>query len=615
MSTEWDEAPTEDSRRRWVRDRAIQRVGQLLGDDPGARKARELLGLLDGATTRGMSTEMLLAGMLADGDETETFTLPDDALVPLIIDTYGDEILSNSTARRNLLEGIEHGSLAPLMSHPGVRAPQSSQARVIEYLAGKSWRPGGSWARRFAETLGLPIEMAGSRGAERPTSLVEVSPFRRLPPLEDFQHDVAEQLLGVLSALSTRRRAIVTLPTGAGKTRVAVEVICAEIMAGRAGTVLWIAQSEELCEQAVTAFEAVWTDLGARPRGPEQPLIVARHWADHHQDDNELDECDVVVATIQKLDQANPDDELDTGALFANVGIIIVDEAHRANSPSYRRLFERFGLLPKQSAPPWQLALDPGSEPTERQIPAIVGLTATPRRSGVGETEALHRLFGGTILRPRNLGADHLTALRSVGVLAQVDNKVLRYRHQAAHIRDEQRYIDHYSQWGDLHPGLLAELGEERYRNRVLVDCLLELDPSWPVLLFACSIQHARALTAVLNRSGRNSACVTGNTRSSTRRRIISEFREGQISVLSNYGVLTTGFDAPQVRAVVVARPTASHLLYEQMVGRGLRGPRFGGTDRCLVIDVEDNLHFSTESGLKPVGLTYQTIHRDWSTT
>jgi superfamily II DNA or RNA helicase len=56
--------------------------------------------------------------------------------------------------------------------------------------------------------------------------------------------------------------------------------------------------------------------------------------------------------------------------------------------------------------------------------------------------------------------------------------------------------------------------------------------------------------------------------------------------------VLTTGFDAPKVQAIVIARPTVSPVLYEQMIGRGMRGPRFGGTERCLVVDVADNIQF-----------------------
>ena len=54
--------------------------------------------------------------------------------------------------------------------------------------------------------------------------------------------------------------------------------------------------------------------------------------------------------------------------------------------------------------------------------------------------------------------------------------------------------------------------------------------------------------------------------------------------------MLTEGFDAPKVRAVCIARPTYSPSLYQQMIGRGLRGPMNGGGEECLIIDVEDNI-------------------------
>jgi superfamily II DNA or RNA helicase len=58
--------------------------------------------------------------------------------------------------------------------------------------------------------------------------------------------------------------------------------------------------------------------------------------------------------------------------------------------------------------------------------------------------------------------------------------------------------------------------------------------------------------------------------------------------VLVNYGVLTTGFDAPQTSAVVIARPTRSLVLYSQMVGRGIRGPKAGGNKKAVVVTVVD---------------------------
>ncbi|MEH0409495.1 hypothetical protein [Streptomyces scabiei] len=56
--------------------------------------------------------------------------------------------------------------------------------------------------------------------------------------------------------------------------------------------------------------------------------------------------------------------------------------------------------------------------------------------------------------------------------------------------------------------------------------------------------------------------------------------------VLCNFGVLTTGFDAPAASAAVIARPTKSLVLYSQMVGRVIRGPKAGGTDTCEIVTV-----------------------------
>ena len=74
------------------------------------------------------------------------------------------------------------------------------------------------------------------------------------------------------------------------------------------------------------------------------------------------------------------------------------------------------------------------------------------------------------------------------------------------------------------------------------------------------------------------------------RNRIITRFRSTshEPQVLCNYGVLTAGFDAPATSAAVIARPTTSLILYSQMVGRVIRGPRMGGTEACEVVTVVD---------------------------
>lgn len=109
------------------------------------------------------------------------------------------------------------------------------------------------------------------------------------------------------------------------------------------------------------------------------------------------------------------------------------------------------------------------------------------------------------------------------------------------------------------------------------------------VLYFGPSVEDAAAMTFLLRKKGILAVSVSGNTNISTRQRIIEDFRTGKIKVLCNCEVLTTGFDAPKVTHVVMARPTVSQVLYEQMIGRGLRGARFGGTEKVEIIDCIDN--------------------------
>jgi superfamily II DNA or RNA helicase len=114
--------------------------------------------------------------------------------------------------------------------------------------------------------------------------------------------------------------------------------------------------------------------------------------------------------------------------------------------------------------------------------------------------------------------------------------------------------------------------------------------PDWPTLIFATSVDHAQTVAGLLNARGVRSKAVSGTTGRATRRRVVEDFRRGEIKALVNYAVFREGFDAPKTRAIIVARPVYSPNLYFQMIGRGLRGVRNGGNDRCLILNVEDNI-------------------------
>jgi superfamily II DNA or RNA helicase len=139
----------------------------------------------------------------------------------------------------------------------------------------------------------------------------------------------------------------------------------------------------------------------------------------------------------------------------------------------------------------------------------------------------------------------------------------------------------------------MDRLASKDQRNLEIISKITELveeNANRKIILFACSVKHSKFLTAILKFKGIKAAHVDGETSPLSRQKITTDFRSGELNVLTNYGVLATGFDAPKTDVVFIARPTDSIVLYSQIIGRGLRGPAIGGTEECLVINVADNI-------------------------
>ena len=78
--------------------------------------------------------------------------------------------------------------------------------------------------------------------------------------LKDFQIRIFESSMSKLK--NPIQRFIIQMPTGSGKTRTAMEIIASQLNANPGKSVMWIANSEELCEQAVESFKDVWRHIG-----------------------------------------------------------------------------------------------------------------------------------------------------------------------------------------------------------------------------------------------------------------------------------------------------------------------------------------------------------------
>lgn len=554
------------------RDRAAEILRLLLSD----AELRELLTEFDVERAGHKTIERIVAE-----SENNRRKLSADELPTFFVDIAGLELLGCPKVRYLLALNASQRELDDLHDFEGfsqsIYPTRESYAKAVAYQ--RNWRPGQRWARHFTKTLGFPEIFCGSTIKNSLPAMEDVEPHVPLPALEDFQENLRSQVVDLLEAGPGRNRAILTLPTGAGKTRTTVEALldwwtCTD----RSLFILWIAQSEELCEQAVQAFREVWIDRGGRDETNErESLRLYRYWGTRSAMFVEGGPG-VIVSTIDKLRYVASTAGKTSGVietLAEDLGAIVIDEAHRAEAYSYRWVLEKLGIefAPRATSP----------------IP-VLGLTATPLRSQHSETLKLAKRFYNKLLRPDNLpsGADKmLVALRNRGVLSRPIHRVLPAIGRIKLSTSEDR---HLREWNDFDKGLLVKLGDSRDRNTQLVNAITSLEQNSQVLFFGCSTQHAEAMSVILTRTGLTSAAITADTKEATRRYLINQFRNGELNVLCNYGVLTTGFDAPTISAVVIGRPTTSRIMYEQMIGRGMRGPRFKGKPECLVIDIEDNL-------------------------
>jgi superfamily II DNA or RNA helicase len=108
--------------------------------------------------------------------------------------------------------------------------------------------------------------------------------------------------------------------------------------------------------------------------------------------------------------------------------------------------------------------------------------------------------------------------------------------------------------------------------------------------LFASSVSQSDLLACVLKARGLNAQSVTSNTSPVDRTRFINSYKDSneEPKILCNFGILTTGFDAPKTSAALVARPTISLVLYSQMIGRALRGIKAGGNKEAEIVTILD---------------------------
>jgi superfamily II DNA or RNA helicase len=398
--------------------------------------------------------------------------------------------------------------------------------------------------------------------------------------LHDYQKRVKDTATKMLLE-NECRKFMIHMPTGSGKTKTCVETIIdyMRTVISEEGFVIWFAHSKELCEQAYITLKNMW-----RFRGDEN-VDFYKVFGDTDINLNILDKKRAVLFIgFQKFNSILLSDDPDVIRFRTKIAskskLVIVDEAHKAMAPTYKSAID-YCISNYNDC-------------------KLIGLTATPGRTNDESEENifLANYFDDNLITIKDKygieQSNPLLYLQEENVLAKINDVILQFD-----LTVNSKLTNNAE---ELTSSQLEEISNQTVinatRNIKILETIkerLEIDPRESILIFAASTEHCIVLDMIFKREGISSEYILGSSRKETRNIAIENFKDKKINVLINYSVLSTGFDAPKLNTLIIARTINSNILGSQIIGRALRGLRNGGNSINNIIVLKDNI-----TGLDP---------------
>lgn len=361
-------------------------------------------------------------------------------------------------------------------------------------------------------------------------------------------------------------KSILVLPTGGGKTLTAVYWLLKNAV-DNGKKILWIAHRHLLLEQAADTFalNAYSKDMINRTKFRYRIISGEHDKPIHIQSDDNILICgkDSIIRNLNYLD-----DWLDCEEIY-----LIIDEAHHAVARSYRKIIDYVY--------------------TKAKSVKMLGLTATPERTGENERGALYQIFSDNIV----YSVDLIDLIKK-GILAEpFYEEFLTNQNFTSELGVKD--IQMIQNFDKLPESISEYIAENKERNRFIVDTYIKnKDKYGQTLIFAVNQDHAIALAALFNKSGIKADYIISSVRdmitgitisNKDNDRKIEQYKHNELEVLINVNILTEGTDLPQTHTVFLARPTTSKILMTQMIGRALRGVKAGGTKEAYIVSFIDD--------------------------
>ena len=344
------------------------------------------------------------------------------------------------------------------------------------------------------------------------------------------------------------KRLLVTMPTGAGKTILAVEALVDLFRLNYNKSplqIIWAVDRNELCEQSLQSFQKVWKQKGDSP-------ILAQRYFEKFDKINNNPIPKITFASFKLMVPRLKNNDKELIKLLENSDLLIIDEAHGAEASTYKKVileYNKYNINGK-----------------------IIGLTATPYRSGDSEFKSLKDMFN-TYFELTDENDEKVNSpmnyLIKRNFLSEITYEVLNAQ------KANNSKSEYYS---ELHTNIKRK-------------CEFLIENKLNTIIFAESKSHAIALNLYLTQNNIENKIIIGETHPKKRKEYLNRFGNDKdsLSVIVNHQILSTGIDVPGMNSIMVLGEINSPTLALQIIGRAMRGPLNGGNQSNTIYLTMDN--------------------------
>jgi superfamily II DNA or RNA helicase len=350
--------------------------------------------------------------------------------------------------------------------------------------------------------------------------------------LRPYQTD----LIGTLrNKLRRNKRVILCAPTGSGKTVMFSYIVLKTLEKSLFQRALIVTDRVELLSQTFRALNNTGIDVAVynAQTKPKAPPVIARAVV-------------AMVETIKRRYESNPER---LKAQLGHFDMVIIDEAHKGN---FKALFE---IYPDAF---------------------YIGATATP--IATSKKDPLKNYYNDiayTVDVPELIEIGFLSSCRPYA-MRLIDAELLKKDYAKGDYTEASQYAEFSKP--TVFTGLLRA-----YREKCLPD-------QRKTIVFCINIQHTLETAEQLSIAGYPSVQVTSKSSKEERTEALRKFHSGEVNVMVNCGILTTGYDHPAISAVIMNRATMSLPLWLQCCGRGSRIHPETGKKDFVLIDMGTNI-------------------------